>query len=167
MSSGLFEKPSRYVTRAPIFPPPLTSSLYQLILLADCPQQFHYRQLARGGEVWSCCKGAAREQRSGACMPTRTAGHFWPKQSQTSQGRLRQVGGGGVHKLADETLLAIGWTSSKSQRRTERRKTYWAKPKMKIMEHSWIYDRAQKMLRKKWREQIFTSLFWAILVRSR
>lgn len=93
MSSGRFPKAiALHRARSHVSSPPLAGFLYQLIPLTDCPRQFHYRQLARGGEVWSRCKGAAREQRTGACMPTRTAGQQ----------------GGSVRKLADETLLAVG-----------------------------------------------------------
>lgn len=70
MSSGL-SKSHRVTSRSPPFFPPsvFAGSFYQLILLTDCPQQFHYRQLACRGEAWSRCKGAAGEQHTGARVP--------------------------------------------------------------------------------------------------
>lgn len=54
----------------PFFSPSvLAGSFYQLILLTDCPQQFHYRQLACRGEARSHCRGAAGEQYTGARIP--------------------------------------------------------------------------------------------------
>lgn len=90
MSSGL-SKSHRVTSRSPPFFPPsvLTGSFYQLILLTDCPQQFHYRQLA--------CRREAGEQHAGARIPDES------RTFTSARGDVCQALEGRRHKRSDGT----------------------------------------------------------------
>lgn len=105
-----------------LFSSPLAGSFYQLILLTDCPQQFHYRKLACRGAAWSCCKGAAGEYHTSVCIPNgndRTLVSRALLTVMSARDDVREAFEGRRHKLSDETLLLTGWTVAVSESTTK------------------------------------------------